>query len=109
MPNTITIGLQANGQALAITQAPPVLASDVIDLLRFEVSFSQEWEGFESYAVILKNGATVRVCEVSGGVAVADAEAIADAGALEACIMARRENARLTTERVIIGLHESGL
>ena len=109
MPNAIHISLEAKRQALTVTQAPPLLASAVIDLLRFDVSFSDEWEGFEEYAVILKNGETVRSCAITDGQACADREAIAGAGILEIALVANGGGARLTTERVIIRLHDSGI
>ena len=109
MPSTLHVGLEAKGQALTVTQAPPLLASAIIDFLRFDVAFSEEWEGFEDYRVILKNGKTVRSCPIEGGAAVADHEAVADAGAVEVAIAAYKDGARLTTERVIIRLHDSGI
>lgn len=109
MPNTLHVGLAAKGQALAVTQAPPVLASAVIDFLRFNVELSEEWEGFDEYRVILKNGDTVRSCPIVDGAAVADREAVANAGAVEVALVAYRDGARLTTERVIIRLHDSGI
>lgn len=109
MPNVVRIGLEAKGQALTVTQAPPLLASAVIDFLRFEVAFSEEWEGFSHYAVLLKNGETVRACPVENGEAVADREAIAGAGMLEVALLAHGYGNRLTTERDIIRLFDSGL
>lgn len=109
MPNTVRIGLEAKGQALTVTQAPPLLASAVIDFLLFDVSFSEEWEGFESYEVLLKNGETVRSCPIADGVAIADREAVAGSGLLEAALLAYGGEGRLTTERAIIRLHDSGL
>ena len=109
MPNAIHISLEAKRQALTVTQAPPLLASAVIDLLRFDVSFSEEWDGFEEYAVILKNGDTVRSCPIADGQACADREAVANAGAVEVALVAYKDGARLTTERAIIRLHDSGI
>lgn len=109
MPNIVHIGLEAKGQALTVTQAPPLLASAVIDLMRFDVSLSEEWEGFEDYAVLLKNGGTVRSCAIADGQACADREAIAGAGMLEVALAAYGAGGRLTTERAIIRLHDSGL
>ena len=109
MPNTVHIGLEAKGQALDVTQAPPLLASAVIDFLRFEVACSREWEGFENYAVLLKRGDTVRSCPIVDGMAVADREAVAGAGALEVALLAYGEAGRLTTERAILRLFDSGL
>lgn len=109
MPNVVRIGLEAKGQALSVTQAPPLLASAVIDLLRFEVTLSEEWEGFEDYAVLLKNAETVRSCAIEGGQACADREAVAGAGMLEVALAAYGQRGRLTTERAIIRLQDSGL
>ena len=86
-----------------------MLASAVIDFLRFDVAFSEEWDGFDEYAVILKNGKTVRSCAIEGGQACADREAIAGAGVLEIALVAYGGGGRLTTERVIIRLHDSGI
>lgn len=109
MPNILHVGLEAKGQALTVTQAPPLLASAVIDFLRFEVSFSEEWDGFENYAVLLKRGETVRSCPIVDGVATADREAVAGAGMLEVALLAYGYGNRLTTERDIIRLFDSGL
>jgi hypothetical protein len=105
----VRISLEAKGQALTVTQAPPVLASGVVDLMRFDVKMSQEWDGFENYALLLKNGETVRSCAVENGQACADREAIAGAGMLEAALIAYGGGDRLTTERVIIRLLDSGV
>jgi hypothetical protein len=86
-----------------------MLASAVIDFLRFEVSFSEEWEGFENYAVLLKRGETVRECPIIYGRAVADREAVAGAGPLEVALLAYGGAGRMTTERAILRLHDSGL
>ena len=109
MPNAINVRLEAKGQALAITQAPPVLASGIVDLMRFEIELSVEWDGFENYALLLKRGGVVRSCEIVGGKAIADAEALAGAGALEVAVVAYGGGLRLTTERAIITLRDSGL
>lgn len=109
MPNIVHVGIEAKGQALTVTQAPPLLASAVIDLMRFDVTFSEEWEGFEDYAVLLKNGEIVRSCAIEGGQACADREAIAGAGMLEVALAAYGNGSRLTTERAIIRLHDSGI
>lgn len=107
--NAVTIGLKATGQALEVTSAPPVVASGVVDFMRFAVELSDEWAGFDSYAVLLKNGATVSRCEIVNGEAEAEAAAVAACGELEAAIMATAGESRLTTERVIIPLKSSGL
>ena len=109
MPNAIHISLEAKRQALTVTQAPPLLASDVVDFLRFEVGFSEEWDGFDEYAVILKNGETVRSCPIADGQACADRDALENAGVLEIALAAYKDGARLTTERVTIRLHDSGI
>lgn len=109
MPNAVHVGLEAKGQALTVTQAPPLLASAVIDLMFFDVKLSEEWDGFEEYAVLLKNGETVRSCAIEGGQACADREAVAGAGMLEVALAAYGSGSRLTTQRAIIRLHDSGL
>ena len=120
MPNMVNVRLEAKGQALAITQAPPVLASGIAGLMRFEVFLSDEWAGFENYAVLLRRGGVVRSCEIVWGAsiddassvfgeAIADAEALAGAGALEVAVVAYGEGLRLTTERAIMALRDSGL
>ena len=109
MPNMVHVGLEAKGQALTVTQAPPVLASDAIGKVIFDVSFSDEWEGFERYALLMKNGRTVRSCDIAAGVACADRDALADDGMLEVAVVAYGDGTRLTTERVIIRLLNSGL
>jgi hypothetical protein len=77
--------------------------------MRFDVSMSQEWDGFDNYALLLKNGETVRSCAVENGQACADREAIAGAGILEAALIAYGGGARFTTERATIRLQDSGL
>lgn len=107
--HTITAALRANGQGLVITQAPPVLASGVIEFMRFNVELSEEWAGFDAPMLLLKNGAKVYPCAIINGQAVAEAEALANAGRVEVAILARNGNEQLTTQRVIIPLENSGL
>lgn len=109
MPSMVHVGLEAKGQALTVTQAPPVLASGAIDKIVFDVKLSMEWDGFENYALLLKNGETVCECEVEADVCVADKHALAGAGMLEVAVVAYGGGRRLTTERVIIRLHDSGV
>lgn len=109
MPDLVHVKLEAKGQALTVTQAPPVLASGVIDKMVFDVALSEEWDGFEEYAVLLKNGGAVRRCDISEGQAFADREAVAGAGLLEAAVVAYGGGGRLTTERAIIRLRNSGV
>lgn len=107
MAARVDIQLTANGQALETTSAP-IIASASVGMLHFAVRLSDEWRGFNSVWVVLKNGDKISGCEVVDGVAVADSVPLARGGALECAIVAREGVEQLTTERVIIPLAHSG-
>ena len=104
----VHITLKAKGQAL-LYEAPPILASGAINKITFDLVLSEEWSGFRDYYVIMRRSGVVRACRVSNGSAIADSEAIAGAGALEVSILAEKPGARITTERVILKLKDSGI
>lgn len=108
MAQNVHVALRADGQGLTCS-APPVLASAAVDHIVFDVSLSEEWEGFSEYYVMVRNGFVVRGCEIVGGAAIAAGEVIAKAGAVEVSVMARDDDRRLTTESVVITLKNSGL
>lgn len=109
MANVVRIGLKAEGQALAATLAPAVLASGIVELLHFEVDLSEEWDGFENVAVIVRNGEAVEVCEVVDGEASVDGGVLQKAGAFEVAIIGQGAAGRLTTETAVFPLRDSGV
>lgn len=103
MPHTVTVQLAAQGQGLAVVQAPAVLASGVIDFLRLELATSSEWEGLELTALV-RNGGEVTACPVVGGVAVVDGAAVARPGVVEVAIMGQGSGARYTSTVALLEL-----
>ena len=110
MPSTVHVSLRAEGQGLSIVEAPPVMANGAIDRISFDLSLSDEWEGLgHCYVLLRRSGGLTRACKAIGGVAIADADALAGAGNVEVAVMAEGSGKRLTTERVILPLYESGI
>lgn len=109
MPNMVHVGLEAKGQALVITQAPPVLASGAVDRIAFDVKLSEEWDGLEGYALLMRSQGGVYVCEITDGLAIADSGAIVSDGVAEVCVFAQSGADRMTSEIVTIRVANSGL
>ena len=110
MPGNVHVALRADGQGLSIVEAPPVMANGAIDRVSFDLSLSDEWEGLgRCYVMLRRSGGLTRACEAIGGVAIADAEALSGAGPVEIAVVAEGDGKRLTTERVILPLYESGV
>lgn len=109
MPSMVHVGLEAEGQALAIVQAPPALASGAVDRIVFDVKLSEEWEGLEGYTLLMRSQGGVYACEIVDGTAYADARAVASDGVVEVCIFAQRGADRMTSGIATVSLYNSGL
>lgn len=108
MAEYIHVQLKAEGQGLAV-QAPPVVATDSVARLAFDVEFSEEWDGFDAYHVAQRRGNVVRKSRVEDGTALAADDLISEPGALEVALFATRAGERMTSERAIINLEDSNL
>lgn len=107
----VHIGLKAQGMGL--TRSASSLASGAVERVVFDVELSEEWEGFDYYAVIVQRGDFAQPCGIDGGRAVMDARAVEVPCTVAACVVAWSgigEGLELMrTEQVYIEFEESGI
>lgn len=101
MENSIRINLDAQGMGLDV-QAPSFVASGIIDLLRFEVTTSQEWDGLTLHVLLRLADGRVFAFPVQDGAATSKGAVIDTVGGAYVALHGHKDGKRLTTaERLL--------
>lgn len=101
MDRSVTVKLRAYRQALDV-EAPPVIASGIIDLFKFEVETSQEWDGLETSVLVRFASGDTLAFPVQDGAAQRLGVEIRDVGGAIVALYGRDGEKSLTTEAKLI-------
>lgn len=103
MENSIRIKLDARGMGLEV-QAPSFVASGIIDLLRFEVTTSQEWGGMALHVLFRLSDGRVFAFPVTDGVATSKGSVIDTVGGAYVALHGQKDGKRLTTAEMLFNV-----